>query len=369
MAMEFQNVKSFADESPDLYKAMKQYTQEFIKGRKESTRAMAFSAGHSKEEMESLIDKEFAIELEKRAGSPKEFGAGKDGLARWCNSSKTREFANAIQDITIDMILPDVLATGMLPLIADIRTADIGDSIKFRIKNNQLFTVSKSGYRQKTTNLQRLFDSDVSMVGENHEVTIGANLFDIRTGKYSFAENTIKVALSIEATMYNEAVDAFYTSMNALSGNLAVANYTETSLLKLCETVSAWNGGRKAVIVGTPVALKSVVPTNNNYRYDLESIYVKAGAIQTLDGYDVIPMEQIAKLGSTTYELKLDDTKIYVVSPASDKIVKLGLFGGTITHTDGTYDNANKSITNTTEKAWNVAVITNSVGGVVKALS
>lgn len=368
MAIAFENVKSFEAQSPDLYKAMKEYTQNFIQSRKESTRGMAFSA-HSKQDMEDLINKEFALELEKKAGKSMEFGAGKDGLARWCNSAKTREFANAIQDVVIDMILPDVLLTGMLPLIAEIKTAELGDSIKFKVKNSQLFTVSKAGYRQKATNLQRVFDSDVSMVGENHEVTIGANLFDIMTGKYSFAENSMKVALSIEATMYNEAVDAFYTSMNALTGNLQVANYTETSLMKLLETVTAWNGGRKAIVTGTPVALKSVLPTNNNYRYDLESIYVKSGALQTFNGYDVIPMEQVAKLGSTTYELKLDDSKLYVVSPASDKIVKLGVFGGTITHTDGTYDNANKAITNTTEKAWNVSVITNSVGAVVKALS
>lgn len=368
MAMMFENVKSFAEESQDLYKAMKEYTRNYILGRKEESRTMAFSA-LSKEDMETLINKEFAIELERRAGKSTVYGAGQDGLRRWCNASNTREFANAIQDVVIDMILPDVLATGMLPLISDIKTAELGDSIKFTVRNNQLFTVSKAGYRQKATNLQRLFNSDVSMVGENHEVTIGANLFDIMVGKYSFAENTVKVALSIEATMYNEAVDAFYTSANALSGNLAVANYTENSLIKLCETVSAWNGGRKAVICGTPVALKAVLPTNNNFRYSLEDAYVKLGAIQQFNGYDVIPMAQIAKLGSTTYELKLDDTKIYVVSPASDKIVKIGLFGGTVTHTDGSYDNANKTIANTTEKAWNVAVITNSVAGVVKALS
>ena len=368
MAMIFENVKSFATESQDLYKAMKEYTRNYILNRKESNRTMAFQA-LSKEDMETLINKEFTIELERRAGKSTEYGVGQDGVRRWCNASRTREFANAIQDVVIDMILPDVLATGMLPLISDIKTAELGDSIKFQIKNSQLFTVSKAGYRQKATNLQRLFNSDVSMVGENHEVTIGANLFDITTGKYSFAENTVKVALSIEATMYNEAVDAFYTSANALSGNLAVANYTETSLMKLCETVTAWNGGRKAVIVGTPVALKSVLPTNNNFRYSLEDAYIKLGSIQQFNGYDVIPMEQVAKLGSTTYELKLDDTKIYVVSPASDKIVKIGLFGGTVTHADGSYDNANKTISNTTEKAWNVAVVTNSVAGVVSSLS
>ena len=80
-------------------------------------------------------------------------------------------------------------------------------------------------------------------------------------------------------------------------------------------------------------------------------------------------MEQVANYLSNDYSLKLDDTKIYVVSPASDKIVKIGVFGGTFTHVDGNYDNANKMVLSTTEKAWNTTVITNSVGGAVTSLS
>lgn len=72
---------------------------------------------------------------------------------------------------------------------------------------------------------------------------------------------------------------------------------------------------------------------------------------------------------STPYSLKLDDTKIYVVSPASDKIVKCGVFGGSYSHSDAPYQNANKMVETTIEKAWSTAVITNSVAGVVKALA
>ena len=85
--------------------------------------------------------------------------------------------------------------------------------------------------------------------------------------------------------------------------------------------------------------------------------------------YDVLPMEQVANpYNSTPYSLKLNDDKLYVVSPASDKIVKIGVFGGTFSHQDNSYDNANKTIENTTEKAWDVAIITNSVAGVVTSL-
>lgn len=80
-------------------------------------------------------------------------------------------------------------------------------------------------------------------------------------------------------------------------------------------------------------------------------------------------MEQVADGTKGDYSLKLADDKIYVVSPASDKIVKIGVFGGTVSHTDGNYDNANKMIETTVEKAWNVATVTNSVAGVVSALN
>ena len=80
-------------------------------------------------------------------------------------------------------------------------------------------------------------------------------------------------------------------------------------------------------------------------------------------------MEQVANpYDATAYSLKRKDDVIYVVSPASDKIVKVGVFGGTFSHQDNAYDNANKTIENTTEKSWEVAVATNSVAGIVEDL-
>ena len=86
--------------------------------------------------------------------------------------------------------------------------------------------------------------------------------------------------------MMFDAYNAFATATGALTGNLSVTNYSEESLIKLCETVTAYNNGRKAVIIGTPVALKSVLPSNSNYRYLflLDDEYVKLGALQQFNG-------------------------------------------------------------------------------------
>ena len=364
MAIEFNNVKMFSEASNDLYKAMKEFSKECIAERKG---LKAFS-NHSREEMNQLINKEFSLELVKQVG----FDASRFGgdLKRFTSMTQVREFAQNIKDIMIDMVVPDILMSGALPYFADIKFADLGGSIKFDIKSNQIFTVSKAGYRKRRTDLQKSFKTTVTMTGENHEITVGSDLFEIMTGQANVAEDVMRATLGMEAGMLFDAYDNFTASANALTGNLAVTNYSEPSLMKLCQTVTAWNGNRKAVILGTPVALKAVLPTNANYRYLLEDDYVKLGHLQTFNGYDVIPMTQVANpYSSTPYDLKLDDTKIYVVSPASDKIVKIGVFGGSYSHTDGAYDNANKAVETTIEKAWNVATITNSVCGVVKALS
>lgn len=80
-------------------------------------------------------------------------------------------------------------------------------------------------------------------------------------------------------------------------------------------------------------------------------------------------MEQVADpFNNVDYSLKLDDTRIYVVSPASDKIVKIGVFGGTIARSTDAEDSADLLATNTLSKAWEVATITNSVAGEVADL-
>ena len=363
--MEFANVKAFAEMSKDLSEAMSAYAHNYNLQRK----GLKAFADHSEDEQKKLINKAFAMEVAKQSGMELPDLNNKTEVRRYAMNPMVRFFANQIQDVMIDMILPETLMTGSLKYFADMKFADLGDTIKFDIKSNSLFTVSKAGNRQRTTNQQKTFRTTVTMAGVNHEITVGTTLFEILTGQAYLAEEVMKVARSIETTMLFEAYDAFTTEANALTGNLGVANYSEASLISLCETVTAYNQGRKAVILGTPVALKDVLPTNGNYRYLLEDDYVRLGHLATFNGYDVLPMEQVANpYSATPYSLKLDDTKIYVVSPASDKIVKIGVFGGTFSHQDNSYDNANKVVENTTEKSWEVSVVTNSVAGVVKKL-
>lgn len=365
--VEYTRIAKFAQNSPDLYKAMKIYGENALAER--GVKGKKF-AEDSKDDMEKAINKEFMSELCRRTGmTPDENFDG--SLRRFANNPNVAKMADDIRDYMIDMLLPETLLTGSLRYFADFRFADLGDSMSFDIQNNALYNVSKAGYRKRSTNMQKLFDTTVTLAPINREITVGTDLFEILTGRVSIAKEVMKAVRSIETAMMFDAYDAFATATGNLSGNLAVANYSEASLISLCETVTAYNQGRKAVIIGTPVALKSVLPTNSNYRYLLDDEYVRLGHLQTFNGYDVLPLDQVANPYNTTtpYSLKLDDTKIWVVSPAADKIVKIGVGGEMTSHTDAIYDNANLLQMSTLNKAWDCQVITNSVCGIVKSLS
>ena len=279
--MEFANVKAFAEMSKDLSEAMKAYAHNYNLQRKGQS---AF-VDHSEDEQKKLINKAFAMEVAKQSGMELPDLNNKTEVKRYSMNPMVRFFANQIQDVMIDMVLPETLLTGSLKYFADMKFADLGDTIKFDIKSNSLFTVSKAGNRQRTTNQQKTFRTTVTMSGVNHEITVGTTLFEMLTGQAYLAEEVMKVARSIETAMLFDAYDAFKTEMNGLSGNLAVANYSETSLISLCETVTAYNQGRKAVIIGTPVALKNVLPANTtNYRYLLDDDYVRLGHLAQFNG-------------------------------------------------------------------------------------
>lgn len=363
--MEFENVKAFAEQSKDLHDAIKEYAENCVAERKNDVKAFA---QHSKSEMETLINKEFAKEVEAKSNyAPVD--STKTEIMRYSQNPNVKYFANQILSTMIDAVTPIILGASNIKYMADIKFADLGDTIKFDLKSSELFVVSKAGRRKRRAEQQKTFRTTVSMTGENHIITIGTTLFEILTNQSYIAEEVVKMALSMENAMYTEACDKFTTTVEALTGtNLAVANYSEASLITLCERVTALNGGRPAVILGTPVALKKVLPTNANYRYFLEDDYVKLGHVRQFNGYDVLPLEQVIDITNATYgTLKLSDSKIYVVSPTADKIVKIGVFGGTMI--DESNDNANGTVEKTITKDWDVAVVTNAVAGVVESFS
>ena len=75
-------------------------------------------------------------------------------------------------------------------------------------------------------------------------------------------------------------------------------------------------------------------------------------------------LPQVADI-ATPFKLLLDDTRLYVVSPSAQKILKLVIEGSTMSTVDQPFQNANLTQAATIFKSWGTAVSTNSIAGLI----
>jgi hypothetical protein len=267
----------------------------------------------------------------------------------------------------VDAVLPQALIDSV-GLYTDVRTGGYGDSFAFDIKPRDLFVVSKAGKGKRNSEIHKQFDGQVTIIPEFRDITVGVSFYKVLAGKENLAEFAMKAAKSLESQATIDAFNAFNTAMGALDNAgddlLRVAGYSQTTLVSLCQKVTAWNGGNKAVVVGTQLALQDILPNDANYRYDLDSQYVKIGYIPTAFNYDLMALPQVASY-TNPFTLALDDTKIYILSPSAPKILKMCLEGSTISITNGTFDNANLTQNTTMKKSYGVGVGTSSIAAVI----
>jgi len=273
----------------------------------------------------------------------------------------------SVIDAMIDMVLPEVVDK-TIGSYTDVRNGAMGDSFKFEIESNDLFVVSKAGRNQRTVEFQREDVGQRSIVPFNHEISVAVNWYKVACGKESMAKFVLKAVMSIEAEMTKEVAGAFEAAMlnvyNNGASNLHVAGFADKSVMKLVETVSAYNRA-EAIFMGTKVACHDLLPQSAALKMEVDSDYVKVGYLPSIYGTDVMVMPQYADYTSTTYGLALSDEYIYVVSPSAQKIVKLCIEGGTHSNTLDHFDTADLTASTTINKSWGIGVCTNAIAGVI----
>lgn len=288
-------------------------------------------------------------------------------IETWANHPSLRWATFAVVSAVIDMILPETVIES-IGLYSDVRTIGWGDSAAFDVAPRDLFVVSKAGRSKRTTELHKQFKGQVTVIPEPREMTVFVSLQKVLAGKESLADFVSKMVRSFETAMAVDVYNAFYTAMEAVDSTvntgLKVAGYSQSEFVRLSQTVAAWNGGAKPVAIGTQRALANILPANANYRYDFESEYVKVGYLRNFQGTDIMVLPQVADW-ETPFGLKLSDSRIWIVSPSSQKIIKLVLEGNVISYTSDVYANANLTQTSTLIKSWGTAIATNAVAATI----
>jgi hypothetical protein len=290
-------------------------------------------------------------------------------MAHWSTNPSIVWSAFSVVDMMIEAVIPDVM-NETVGAYTEVRSAGFGDNFKFTIKPRDLFYITKAGRGRRQGELQRQYKNTVTLTPENHLVSVYASLFRILAGRESLSEFVFKAVMSMEAEMSYDVFAAFNTAMGNLpttpaDGELKFVGYSQQNLTELIQRVSAFNKS-PAVVLGTQIALQSIMPADANYIYTLDSEFVRLGYVTNVFGANVIMLPQISDW-KNPYKLLLDDTRIYVVSPGADKIVKLCLEGSPITYQSGQFDAADLTQSFTTQKSWIAGVVTNAIAGIITA--
>lgn len=316
-------------------------------------------------EKEVKINKLMMDEITRMSGLS--FSNGMASPEMISSNPNLRWAAFAVVNSLIDMIVPEVLDKS-IGIYTEQRVGAYGDSFSFTVEPNDLFYVSKVGHDQRTTEFQKQFVGQTTIIPENRALTVSVNFYKVLCGKESLAKFVMKAILSLEAQITKEVYVAFDTAMAALpttsdTDNLHLTGWNANSAVRIAQTVSAFNNGADPVFIGTKLALNKAIPNNANYNYDFESDYVRVGFIRNFMGYDALEMKQVADWKKK--KLVLNDKRIYVVSPAYGKIVKLCYEGGSRTINRDFEDSADMEASTTIFKSYGIGIATNAIAGVI----
>jgi hypothetical protein len=289
-------------------------------------------------------------------------------IEAWASHPTVKWATFAVVSAMIDMILPDTIIESV-GLYSDVRTIGWGDSAAFDVEPRDLFVVSKTGRSRRTSELHKQFKGQVTVIPEPRQMTVFVSLAKVLAGKESLADFVVKMTRSFETQLSYDIYEAFAGAMDAVdnttSTGLRVAGYSQTEFVRLSQTIAAFNGGAKPIVMGTQRALANILPANANYRYEIDSEFVKVGYIRDFQGTSVMVLPQVADYNANLFTLKLSDNRLWFISPASQKIIKVVLEGSTLAYSSDTYANANLLQTSTIVKSWGTAVATNAVAGVM----
>lgn len=359
-------VISFAGGDTSLFEMYRDYWNQY---RSENTdRKYSFSTVDNNGKPISFAEKELALnaamirEISKRSGVDLTAGPLEQNMTHPLVAWAAVNIASQM----IEAILPETIIDSV-GAYAEVRTLGLGDSGVFDVDSRDLFRVSKSGRMgMRSAEIQKGHTGQVVLNPEARTITVGVNLWRLLTNQESLAKFTIRAIRSLETEMTKDVYDAMATAMAALgltsANGLRVVGYTQSDFAKLAQTVSAYNGGASPIALGTKAALAQIMPDDANYRYQISDDIVKIGYLRVISGVNVLELPQVANW-KTPFANYLNDDRIWIVAPGTDKIVKLVLGGSTVSNMTGTFDQATLTQEATFTKLWKAGVVTSSVAG------
>lgn len=357
--MGFTKINFSAGAEKDLIPAWKDYVNHYRKENFSTKKTV--SGTKTLAEKEALVNKIAFTEISKFANMDSSF----IGQAQMSTNPMYKWAFFAVVNKLVDIVAPDVVAEDFYAF-ADVSTVGRGNSGKFTLKSSDLFEVSVNGNSKRHVNAQRQFTGERTLTPVNHTITTQVDLYRVMVGEESLAEYAMKVILSIEAEIALDIAFAMQDSFETRTTNFGQAGFDPVSFKTIATRVSAANGGRKAIAVGTEIGLMNIMPTDDYLKLGLGESYNSIGYLPVFLNTPLIALAQKIDWATADYDFAISDKYIYLVSPGIQKLIQVVFEDEGLYLVDDVFANGNLTQNASMHKGWVTGLITNSKHGVIK---
>lgn len=345
----------------DTYKGMRDYYFHYMSAVEGKSGYGDFDNSVSLDEKEQKMHNALLAEVERVGGCPR----GNMPYEAWSLSPQVKWATFAVVNAMIDAVLPDTIIKSV-GAYTEMYTVRFGETLEFEVQPNSLFTVSKSANANRTSFNKKQFAVNKTLQAVNHQITVQTQLYKVLSGKENLARFVRKAVISIERDMHREA----YQTLSSLVANasfpaaLKHTGYTAEDAIAIAQKVEAYNNGAKVAFLGTKAAIYQMLPdASKGYRMITDATNPQINIVRGIFDWDIIEVPQVATGDDRTYDLALDDHKVYVLSLGAEKPIKGVIEGYTLTNSNDFYDNADLTSNATMSKRWGFASCSNTVMG------
>lgn len=266
----------------------------------------------------------------------------KDPMVRNDVGFKSRLFAVISQVIT--PVVPAVISAVNMNW-AEIKDISLGDTASFEVDSNELFEVNEAGEGAGFGAAQRLLSQEFTVNPTLKETTIAIDWYWVATNKLDWGKLTYKVGISLGAYI-NQLV--YITLKNSIASQPAAykANgFSDTNFLNLAQRVQYANNGAKTTVIGTKVALGTVLPSNDYLKVQLGDEWAKVGYLGSYKGYEFMELQQtiVPSTVNTTATFGMDDDYLFFFPVGGYRPIKIVFEGDAYTFQKDSTQTADKT--------------------------
>lgn len=277
--------------------------------------------------------------------------------------SNFREALFAIETKIIDTVNSTSEVEQSL-LMCELRNIADGDSQTFDIDSKSLYTVEDTGYSNNATRLQFQFMKPEFLTPRPKDAAIAVDLYQFNTIGFDFGKQMAKLAISFRVAMYDSIIAAIFDTTPLVGTPFYKALFAKTTWQELANRIAGANGSA-VMAYGTNIALGKASDTvGDKWAYGVSEEFVKNGYVRDLYGVSAMELRQAVSSNDANYTFKVPDTKILLLTPATDKPVKAVMEGQTFVIADDGRTNAINLKTYKYRQAWEVKIATQSAYGI-----